>query len=94
MFGPTMHSADLWRRTLSTPRHLRQLICLLLLLFEHIGERRGELFHRTSMVEEVHLIVFISHLVRKAASPSFDGVELMTLLVVSIPADVDLCAFG
>lgn len=46
------------------------------------------------MIEQVHLVVLISHFVRQATGPSFDGVELMPLFVVSVFADVHLRALS
>jgi predicted Na+-dependent transporter len=46
------------------------------------------------MVEQIHFVVLVPHLVGQAACPCLDGVELTCRLVVSRLAYVDLCSLS
>jgi hypothetical protein len=85
-----MHCTNLWRGTLYAPHGFGQFFILLLIILEQIGDWRWELLHFLGVIEEVHLIIAIPHLVGQAACPGFDLVELVSFLVVSGLAYVDL----
>lgn len=85
-----MYCTYLGRRAICAPHRFWQLFRLGLLVFEQVGDRRWELLHLFGVVEKVHLIVAIAHLVRQAAGPSLDLIKLVSLLVVPGLADIDL----
>jgi hypothetical protein len=85
-----MHCSDLWWGTFYPPHGFGQFFVLCLVVLEQIGDWGWELLHLLRVIEEVHLIIAIPDLVRQAACPCFDLVELVPFLVVSGLAHVDL----
>lgn len=85
-----MHCTNLGRRTVYAPHGFGQLFVLFLFVLEQVCDRGWELLHFLGVIEEVHLIVAIPHFIREAACPCFDLVELMSFLIVSGLAYVNL----
>jgi hypothetical protein len=85
-----MHCTDLWRGTFYAPHGFWQLFVFRLFVLEQVGDWGWELLHFLGVIKEVHLIIAITHLVGQATCPGFDLVELVSFLVVSSLAYVDL----
>ena len=88
--GSLMHCTNLWWGTFYAPHWFGQVLVLLLFVLEQVGDWRWEFLHFLGVIEEIHLIVAIPHLIGQAACPSFDLVELVSFLIVSGLAYVDL----
>src|SRR6266498_3878461 len=86
----TMHRTDQWRSILGTPRWLWQIIGLLLLVFQRVFDRTGDLLHLLWSIESIHQVILVSHLIRQTTRPCLDLVELEFLFVVPRFADIHL----
>ncbi len=53
-----------------------------------------DLFEPARNIENVHLVVLLTNLIRQAACPCLDLVELMLLFVVPCFANIDFLVFG
>jgi hypothetical protein len=85
-----MHCTNLWWGTFYAPHWFGQFFILCLIVLEQIGDWGWEFLHLLGVIEEVHLVIAVPHLIGQAARPSFDLVELVSFLVVSGLAYVDL----
>lgn len=88
--GPHVHCAYDGRRIFMTPVWLWQGVGRLRVRCEQVCDRCKVLLHLERPRIQVHLIVFLAHLVRYTASPRLDAVEDMSLFVVTRLANVDL----
>lgn len=89
-----VHTPDDGWRIFVTPIWLWKRVSLLRVVCEQMSDRCRLLGHLERPREQIHLVVFLAHLVRYTASPRLDAVEDVSLLVVARLADVDLLVLG
>lgn len=85
-----MHSSHYWGCVRSAPIWLWKWIIFFCIVSKIVCYRTRHLLHLSRMIEQVHLVIPVSHLVWDAACPSFDFVELELLFIVAGFADIDL----
>jgi hypothetical protein len=90
----TVDSSDLGRGILRTPLWFGEIVVLFLLIFEHVRDWTWDFLQLPRRIEEVHHVILVSDLIRQAAGPGLDLVQLVVLLVVTRFADVDLLILG
>ncbi len=73
----------------TSPGWLGRGIGLLRVGLKEVFDGAGDLPQGARNLEQVHLVVSLAHLVRQAARPSLDLIELVLILVVACLANVD-----
>ena len=74
-----------WRSVLVAPLWCRNFNVRALFRFfilQQMLQRAWNFLDSARRVEEIHLVVFVPHLIRQTASPCFDLVELVFLFIV------------
>lgn len=90
---PFVHCTNDWRCIFSAPswfRHLIRFLCV----FEQVENRTRDFLDFFNVIEKIHIIVFVSDLIRQTASPSFNFIQLVLFLVVPRVADVYFLVSG
>jgi hypothetical protein len=90
----TVYCTHDWRRIISTPSRPRKIIGFFGITLEQMLDRTWNLFDLARHVKEIHLIVLLAHLIRQAASPRLDLIELVFFLIVASLTDIDLLVWG
>lgn len=90
----TMNSSNEGRRIRGSPCRLWHRIRRFRIVSEQVLDGAGHLSQPVGNRIEVHLIIALPNLVRDAAGPRLDLVELVLLFIVPRLADIDLLAHG
>ena len=77
-----MHRSNQGRCVRAPPSWLRKGIGFFSIGLQQVLNRTGDLSQIPRRIEQVHLVILVAHLVRQAARPSLDLVELELLLIV------------
>lgn len=81
--GPFMYGTHDRRRIICAPAHFWVFISLHFLFLQHVQKRSRDFLGLFGSVKQIHLVIFVSDLVRQTTSPCFDFVHLMLLLVIA-----------
>lgn len=86
--GAAMHRSNHRRRVRRTPSRHREFVCLPRIGVQQVFYLARLFLQRERGFEEVHLVILVPDLVRKAARPCLDLVEPVVVFVVSRLANV------
>lgn len=85
-----MDGANNGRSIWASPSRSRELICFFGIVTQEVFDWTGYLLHLTRNIKQIHLVIFVPHLVRNTTGPCLDFVEVELFFVVPRLADVDV----